>query len=58
MALLESGDVRLLQGVLKTPKSTPKEMLYLELGITPFSEIILKKDYYFYITFKARTKIQ
>ena len=43
MALLESVDVRLLQGVLKTPKSTPKEMLYLELGITPFSEIIRKK---------------
>ena len=40
---LESVDVILLQGVLKTPKSTPKEMLYLKLGLTPFREIIRKK---------------
>ena len=43
LELLESVDLMLLKGVLKAPKSTPKEMLYLELGITPFKEIIRKK---------------
>ena len=51
LELLESVDVMFLQGVLKTPKSTPKEMLYLELGLTPFREIIRKKRllFLFYI---------
>ena len=43
LELLESVDMMLLKGVLKTPKSTPKEMLHLELGLTPFREIIRKK---------------
>ena len=43
LELLETVDLMLLRGVLKTPKSTPKEMLYLELGLTPFREIIRKK---------------
>ena len=41
--LLESGDLELLRGILKTPKSTPKEMLFLELGIVPFREIIRQR---------------
>jgi len=59
MALLEIVDVRLLQGVLKTPKSTPKEMLYLELGITPFSEIIRKKRllFLYYILSQEKNSI-
>ena len=43
LELLESVDLMLLKGVLKAPKSTPKEMLYLELGLTLFREIIRKK---------------
>ena len=43
MELLETVDTMLLKGVLKTPTSTPKEMLHLELGLTPFREIIRKK---------------
>ena len=41
--LLESVDLELLRGILKTPKSTPKEMLFLELGIVPFREIIRQR---------------
>ena len=38
--LLETVDLMLLRGILKVPKSTPKEMLFLELGVVPFREII------------------
>ena len=41
--LLETVDLTLLRGILKTPKSTPKEMLFLELGIVPFREIIRRR---------------
>ena len=41
--LLETVDLMLLRGILNTPKSTPKEMLFLELGIVPFREIIRKR---------------
>ena len=41
--LIETVDVSLLRGILKTPKSTPKEMLFLELGVLPFREIIRKR---------------
>ena len=41
--LLETVDLMLLRGILKTPKSTPKEMMYLELGLLPFREIIRKR---------------
>ena len=43
MTLLETVDLQLLRGILKAPKSTPKEMLFLELGVVPFKEIIRKK---------------
>ena len=41
--LLETIDVMLLRRILKAPKSTPKEMLFLELGCLPYKEIIKKK---------------
>ena len=33
--LLETVDVSLLRSILKAPKSTPKEMLFMELGLVP-----------------------
>ena len=44
-------DVKLLRGLLKAPKSTPKEMLFLELGVVPFREIIRQRrlGFLFYI---------
>ena len=49
--LLETVDVMLLRGILKAPKSTPKEMMFLELGVLPFREIIRKRRlaFLFYI---------
>ena len=49
--LLETVDVMLLRGILKTPTSTPKEMLFLELGVVPFREIIRQRrlGFLFYI---------
>ena len=41
--LLETVDLMLLRGILKAPKSTPKEMMFLELGLLPFREIIRKR---------------
>ena len=51
LELLESVDLSLLRGILKAPKSTPKEMLFLELGVVPFREIIRKRrlSFLFYI---------
>ena len=43
LELLETVDLMLLRGILKAPKSTPKEMLFLELGLVPFREIIRKR---------------
>ena len=40
MELLESVDVILLRSILRAPKATPKEMLYLELGCVPFRELV------------------
>ena len=41
--LLETVDVNFLRNVLGAPKSTPVEMLYLELGCIPFRELIRKR---------------
>ena len=51
MNLLETLDLMLLRGILKAPKSTPKEMLFLELGLVPFREIIRQRrlGFLFYI---------
>ena len=43
LELLETIDLQFLRNVLKTPKSTPKEMLYLETGCVPFRDIIRKR---------------
>ena len=41
--LLESVDLMLLRKILGTPISTPKEMIYLELVLIPFREIIRQR---------------
>ena len=41
--LLETVDVQLLRNILKAPKTTPKEILYLELGCIPFRELLRKR---------------
>ena len=41
--LIETVDIDFLRGVLKAPRSTPKEMFFLELGILPLREIIRKR---------------
>ena len=41
--LLESIDIQFLKSVLKAPKCTPTEMLYLEFGCIPFSHLIIKR---------------
>ena len=43
LELIESVDVKFLRSLLKAPKSTPKEMLYLELGCVPIRELIIKR---------------
>ena len=43
MKLLETVDVMMLRGILKAPRSTPKEMLYLELGLLPLKDIVRKR---------------
>ena len=48
---LESVDLMLLRKLLQAPKSTPKEMLHMELGCLPLREIIRKRrlSFLFYI---------
>ena len=41
--LLETVDLQLLRAITRAPKSTPKEMLFLELGCIPFSEMIRQR---------------
>jgi hypothetical protein len=41
--LFETIDLQLLRQLLKAPKGTPKEMLYLELGCIPFREMIRER---------------
>ena len=38
--LLETIDLCFLRQLLRAPKATPKEMIYLELGIIPFRDLI------------------
>ena len=51
MNLLETVDVILLQRILNTPKTTPNEMLYLELGYIPLRNLIQQRRlaFLFYI---------
>ena len=41
--LLETIDVQFLRQILRSPKTTPKEMLFLELGCIPLRELIRKR---------------
>ena len=41
--LLETIDLMFLGQLLKAPKGTPKEMLFLELGCIPFREILRER---------------
>ena len=43
LELLETVDLMLLRILLGAPKTVPKEMLYLELGILPMREIIKQR---------------
>ena len=43
LELLETVDLQFLRSVLKVPKSTPKEILYLEMGCVPFRDLIRKR---------------
>ena len=51
LELLESADVLLLRNIMNCPKSTPKEMLFLELGVQPLRDIIQQRrlNFLFYI---------
>ena len=51
LQLLESVDVLLLRKILDCPQSTPKEMLYLELGVQPLGDIMQQRrlNFLFYI---------
>ena len=41
--LLETVDLMFLRKLLRAPKNTPKEMLFLELGCIPIRQIIMEK---------------
>ena len=43
LELLETVDTLLLRILLRAPKSVPKEMLYLELGVLPLREMIKQR---------------
>ena len=49
--LLETVDLMLLRSLLGAPKTTPKEMLFLELGVMPLRDIIRQRrlNYLHYI---------
>ena len=41
--LLETIDLSLLRKLLDAPRTTPKEMLFLEIGVVPLREIIRER---------------
>ena len=43
LELIETVDTMLLRKLFNTPKTTPKEILFLELGINPLREIIRQR---------------
>ena len=45
--LIESVDLQLLRNVFNVPKSTPKEMFYLEMGCLPLRYLIKKRKILF-----------
>ena len=40
---METVDLSLLRRILNAPRTTPKEMLFLELGVIPLREIIRER---------------
>ena len=59
MELLETIDLQFLRSILKAPKCTPREMLFLELGCVPFRHLIMKRRILFlhYILNEERTSM-
>ena len=59
MDLLERVDTMLLRRILNAPKSTPKEMLYLELGCLPYRSSIKNRRlmFLFYILHQDQNSI-
>ena len=57
--LIETVDTMLLRKILNTPKTTPKEMLFLELGVLPLRQIIKQRRLSFlkYILDQSPTSI-
>ena len=43
LELLETIDANFLRNVLNARRSTPKEMLFLEMGVVPFRELLIKR---------------
>ena len=41
--LLETVDTQFLRKLINAPRATPKEVLFLELGVVPFRELIMKR---------------
>ena len=52
--MIETIDLEFLRKILKAPTSTPKEILYLELGVIPLRELIKQRrlNFLFYIIHK------
>ena len=59
MKELESVDENLLRKILECPSSTPKEMLYLELGVLPIRYIIMMRRLNFlqYILYEDKNSL-
>ena len=59
MELLETIDLQFLRSILKAPKCTPREMLFLELGCVPFRHLTMKRRILFlhYILNEERTSM-
>ena len=49
--LIETVDLMLLRNILRAPKSVPKEILFLELGILPLRDLIMQRrlNFLYYI---------
>ena len=49
--MIETIDIEFLRKILKAPVSTPKEILFLELGVLPLREIIKQRrlNFLFYL---------
>ena len=48
LELLESVDTRILRKILKAPRSTQKEISFLELGCVPLREVLMKRRILFF----------